>query len=133
MKHLYSNADVYSELIIQNVSKETKYNPYYGYNLSKNIFVDNIINEGIIDSYLTMKTAIEDAVSVASLIITTECIVFKEINYERNNIIINILAPPLEAFKNRIKNDPQYRAQIEKQFYDSSEEKEDFKNLVNVI
>ena len=45
-----------------------------------------MIEDGIIDSFNTLKTAIEDAVSVASLLITTECIVFKECDYERNNI-----------------------------------------------
>jgi chaperonin GroEL (HSP60 family) len=42
-----------------------------------------MIEAGIIDSFTTIKTAIEDAVSVASLIITTECIVYKEVDYER--------------------------------------------------
>jgi chaperonin GroEL (HSP60 family) len=45
-----------------------------------------MIEDGIIDSFNTLKTAIEDAVSVASLLITTECIVFKECDYERNKI-----------------------------------------------
>ncbi len=44
-----------------------------------------MINEGIIDSFNTMKTSLEDSVSIASLIITTECIVYKEENYERIN------------------------------------------------
>jgi chaperonin GroEL (HSP60 family) len=49
-----------------------------------------MIEEGIIDSFNTLKTAIEDAVSVASLLITTECIVFKEYDYERNYLIYSL-------------------------------------------
>lgn len=47
-----------------------------------------MIKEGIIDSYITIKCAIEDSISIAGLIITTECIVYKEIDYERILFII---------------------------------------------
>jgi chaperonin GroEL (HSP60 family) len=60
-------------------------NKYFGYDIVTDKYYDNMINEGIIDSFNTMKTSLEDSVSIASLIITTECIVYKEENYERIN------------------------------------------------
>ncbi len=42
-----------------------------------------MIEKGIIDSYNTIKCSVEDAISVAGLIVTTECIVYKEIDYDR--------------------------------------------------
>ncbi len=42
-----------------------------------------MIEDGIVDSLNTIKTAVEDAVSVASLLITTECVVYKEVDYDR--------------------------------------------------
>ena len=57
-------------------------NPTSGYDLSKETFSDDLFKEGIVDSFNTVKTAIEDAVSVASLLITTECVVYKEYDYE---------------------------------------------------
>ncbi len=73
---------MYSEIIIEKV-KSNK-NPLYGYNLSTGEFSENMIEDGILDSYNTIKTAIEDAVSVSSLLITTECVVYKEVDYDRN-------------------------------------------------
>jgi chaperonin GroEL (HSP60 family) len=59
-------------------------NNLYGYDIVTDKYYDNMVNEGVIDSFNTIKTSIEDSVSVASLVITTECIVYKEINYDRN-------------------------------------------------
>jgi chaperonin GroEL (HSP60 family) len=58
-------------------------NKLYGFDIVTEKYYDNMVNEGVIDSFDTMKTSIEDSVSVASLVITTECIVYKEINYDR--------------------------------------------------
>jgi chaperonin GroEL (HSP60 family) len=59
-------------------------NKLYGYDIVTDKYFDNMIEAGVIDSFTTIKTAIEDAVSIASLVITTECLVYKEANYERN-------------------------------------------------
>ena len=60
-------------------------NNNFGYDIVTERYYENMINEGIIDSFNTIKTSLEDSVSIASLIITTECIVYKEENYERIN------------------------------------------------
>ena len=73
---------MYSEILIDKVKSNN--NPLYGYNLSTGEFSENMIEDGILDSYNTIKTAIEDAVSVSSLLITTECVVYKEVDYDRN-------------------------------------------------
>ena len=63
-------------------------NKLYGYDIVTEKYFDNMINEGVIDSFNTIKTCLEDSISVASMVITTECIVYKEINYERIIVII---------------------------------------------
>lgn len=99
-----------------------KESPYYGYNLNTQKFSENMLDDGIIDSFNTIKTAIEDAVSVASLLITTECIVFKEYDYDRKNYINTlIIAPPLDSFRNRMKSDPDFRLKMERQFNETGE------------
>lgn len=87
--HLFKNSPILPDIIIEKV--KNKESPFSGYNLNKQHFAENMIEDGIIDSYNTLKTAIEDAVSVASLLITTECIVFKEFDYERKILVIYII------------------------------------------
>jgi len=84
LKHLFKNSPILADIIIEKV--KMKESPFSGYNLNRQGYADNMIDDGIIDSFNTLKTAIEDAVSVASLLITTECIVFKEYDYERKII-----------------------------------------------
>jgi chaperonin GroEL (HSP60 family) len=43
-----------------------------------------MIDEGIVDSYNVIKVILQDSVSLAGLLMTTECIVVKEKVYERN-------------------------------------------------
>lgn len=78
---LYKGCPILPDNLIEKIKSID--NPYYGFNLTKNEFCEDLIEAGIADSFNTIKTAIEDAVSVASLIVTTECIVFKEHNYDR--------------------------------------------------
>lgn len=131
MKHLYKNTDILADTIIEKIKSND--NITYGYNLNKKEFSDDLVQQGIIDSFNTIKTAIEDAVSVAGMLITTECIVFREYDYERKHIyIIFFLAPPLDAFRNRIKSDPEYRDKVRKQFNDP-QTSDDFKTFSSVI
>lgn len=60
-------------------------NYYRGFDIVTQKYFDDMIEIGIIDSHNTIKCAIEDAVSIAGLLITTECIVYKEIDYERKS------------------------------------------------
>ena len=57
---------------------------YMGFDIVTQEYFKDMTEKGIIDSYNTIKCSIEDAISVTSLIINTECIVYKEIEYERN-------------------------------------------------
>ncbi len=81
LKHLFINSKVNTQIIIEKV--KSKENPLFGYDIFTEKFSDNMIEEGVLDSFNTIKTAIEDAVSVASLLITTECVIYKEYDYER--------------------------------------------------
>lgn len=83
LKHLFKNSKVIAEIIIDKVKSKSNENPLYGYDIVTEKYSDNMIEEGVLDSYNTITTAIEDAVSVASLLITTECVVYKEYDYER--------------------------------------------------
>jgi chaperonin GroEL (HSP60 family) len=66
-----------------------------GFDIVTQEYFKDMTEKGIIDSYNTIKCSLEDAISVATLIINTECIVYKEIEYERkfnihnNSLIIN--------------------------------------------
>ena len=42
-----------------------------------------MMEAGIIDSYNVIKVILQDAVSLAGILITTECLVIKEKQYER--------------------------------------------------
>jgi chaperonin GroEL len=85
LKHLFKNSPVLDEIVIEKVKAVD--NPLYGYDVVTGKYSENMIEEGILDSYNTIKTAVEDAVSVASLLITTECVVYKEYDYERKKIL----------------------------------------------
>lgn len=86
MKHLYKNSPLHYELIIENIKNNL--NPLYGFNLLEGKYSENMIEDGIIDSLNTIKTAVTDAVSVSSLLITTECVVYKEVDYDRKFFFI---------------------------------------------
>ena len=44
----------------------------------------DMIEAGVVDSFSVVKTILQDAVSLAGMLITTECLVVKDKNYERN-------------------------------------------------
>jgi chaperonin GroEL (HSP60 family) len=39
---------------------------------------------GVVDSFAVIRTILQDAVSLAGMLITTECLVVKDKSYERN-------------------------------------------------
>ena len=45
-----------------------------------------MVDCGIVDSYSWIKTVLMDSVSLAGLLLTTECLVVKEKSYTRNQI-----------------------------------------------
>ena len=69
LRQIADNAGVEGAVIVGNVLKENKAN--YGYDAQKNVYVD-MVKAGIIDPVKVVRTALMDAASVASLILTTE-------------------------------------------------------------
>jgi chaperonin GroEL len=140
LKHLLKNSKVLPEIIIDKVKSNE--NPLFGYDVVTDKYSDNMIEVGVLDSFNTIKTAIEDSVSVASLLITTECVVYKEYDYERKlyklfliKLIFKFfifIAPPLDAFRNRIKTDPEYRAKVQREFHSDGPD-DDMKLFSSVI
>lgn len=43
---------------------------------------------GVVDSFAVVKTILQDSVSLAGMLITTECLVVKDKTYERKNILM---------------------------------------------
>ncbi len=118
---LYKNCKVHADYIIDTIQKQENF--LFGYNILKDKYTENMIKEGIIDSFQTIKTAIEDAVSVGGLLMTTECLISKEIDYNRK--IFNKSAPPVEHFKNKFRKDASLMRKGEEDFL--SEDKNDDK------
>ena len=46
----------------------------------------DMVDEGIVDSLNVIKSILMDAVSLVGMLITTECLVVKEKNYERKHL-----------------------------------------------
>ena len=49
--------------------------------------VCDMVESGVVDSYSVIKSILQDSVSLAGMLITTECLVVKDKNYERKNHI----------------------------------------------
>ena len=78
---MFRNCKVFPDYIIEKVLKEDNF--LFGYNILKEKFSDNMIKEGIVDSFITIKTSVEDAISVGGLLMTTDCLISKRIDYDR--------------------------------------------------
>ena len=72
IKQIIDNAGLNSSVIINNI--ETKGQTNYGYDVHTEQYVDMITN-GIIDPAKVTKSALQNALSVASLVLTTEVLV----------------------------------------------------------
>ena len=72
LKMITSNAGIDGSVIIDNIRKNNSKN--YGYNALTNEYV-NMIEAGIIDPTKVTRTALENATSVASTLLTTEVII----------------------------------------------------------
>ena len=76
------NAGLSGESIVRDI--ENNASPTYGYDAAKDIFVD-MIKAGIIDPTKVVRTALEDAVSVVSTVMTTEAIIVNSENGQAPN------------------------------------------------
>lgn len=72
IKQIIDNAGLNSSVIINNIETEGQTN--YGYDVHTEQYVDMIVN-GIIDPAKVTKSALQNALSVASLVLTTEVLV----------------------------------------------------------
>ena len=65
--------------------------------------VCDMIESGVVDSFTVIKTILQDAVSLAGMLITTECLVVKDKNYERKSktYLTSCLALPLKHYQDR--------------------------------
>ena len=72
LRQLVTNAGFEGSVIVEQLKKEKDVN--IGFNAEKNRFVD-MFKEGIIDPVKVSRTALQNAASIASLLITTEAVV----------------------------------------------------------
>lgn len=74
LRQIVNNAGIEGSVVLQKV-KEGKDD--YGFNAASETY-ENLIKAGVIDPTKVTRTALENAASVASLLITTEAVVFEK-------------------------------------------------------
>lgn len=74
LKQIAMNAGEQDAAVVLNKVLEAK-GANYGYNAKENVFVEDMVKAGIIDPLKVTRTALESAVSVAALLLTTEAAV----------------------------------------------------------
>ena len=77
IRQIAKNAGVDDGVVVNNVLKSDNKN--YGYDALKNEYCD-MLERGIIDPVKVTRTALETAASVASSLLTTECVVVLDKN-----------------------------------------------------
>ena len=73
LRQIAANAGLEGSVVIDNILKANK--PNYGFDAQKEEYVEDMIEAGIVDPTKVVRTALQDAASVASLLITTEAMV----------------------------------------------------------
>nr|QYB18975.1 60 kDa chaperonin [Climaconeis cf. scalaris]QYB19178.1 60 kDa chaperonin [Climaconeis cf. scalaris] len=71
LKRIVENADKNGAVIIENIKNQKLNN---GYDAAENIYV-NMYEKGIIDPVKVTRSALQNATSIASMILTTECVI----------------------------------------------------------
>ena len=74
LKRIASNAGVNGPVIIEQIQQQEF---EIGYNAAKNNFV-NMYNDGIVDPAKVTRSGLQNASSIASMILTTECIIVQD-------------------------------------------------------
>lgn len=49
-----------------------------------------MVESGVVDSFSVVKSILQDSVSLAGMLITTECLVVKDKNYERKSYYFSL-------------------------------------------
>ena len=80
-KRIAENSGVNGSVIIETVQQQEF---EIGYNAEKNTF-GNLYKEGIIDPAKVTRSALQNATSIASMILTTECIIVDDVNISNEN------------------------------------------------
>jgi chaperonin GroEL len=76
LKRIAENAGINGPIIVEQVQQQDF---EMGYNAAKNIFT-NMYEAGIVDPAKVTRSGLQNATSIASMILTTECIIVDEIN-----------------------------------------------------
>ena len=71
LKRIAENAGINGPVIVEKVQQQEF---EVGYNAAKNIF-GNLYEEGVVDPAKVTRSALQNATSIASMILTTECII----------------------------------------------------------
>ena len=73
LRQIAANAGLEGSVIIDNILKANKAN--YGFDAQKEEYVDDMIESGIVDPTKVTRSALENAASVAAMVLTTESLV----------------------------------------------------------
>ena len=73
LRQIAANAGLEGSVIIDNILKANKAN--YGFDAQKEAYVDDMIESGIVDPTKVTRSALENAASVAAMVLTTESLV----------------------------------------------------------
>ena len=79
LKRIVENAGINGPVIVEKVQQQEF---DIGYNAAKNIF-GNMYDEGVVDPAKVTRSGLQNATSISSMILTTECIVVNDVN---NNV-----------------------------------------------
>jgi chaperonin GroEL len=71
LRRISENAGINGAVILEKVQEQEF---EIGYNAAKNVF-GNMYEEGIVDPAKVTRSALQNATSIASMILTTECII----------------------------------------------------------
>ena len=73
LRQIAANAGLEGSVVIDNILKANK--PNYGFDAQNEVFVDDMIAAGIVDPTKVTRSALENAASVAEMVLTTESLV----------------------------------------------------------
>ena len=74
LRTLCENAGIEGSLVVEHVKMKEKENKFIGYNVDTEEYVD-MVEAGVLDPTKVARTALQNAASVASLLLTTEALI----------------------------------------------------------
>ena len=73
LRQIAANAGLEGSVVIDNILKANK--PNYGFDAQKEEYVEDMIEAGIVDPTKVTRSALQNAASIAGLLLTTECVI----------------------------------------------------------